>query len=83
MNAKKSVTIEEMNEVIAESRTAAGLAGLVPAAEIDAWVASCRTENVSPVPLLADLLVSITPDNRHGEIDFGPPVGREIPDQDN
>ncbi len=46
MNAKKLVTIEEMNEVIAKSWTAAGLAGLVPAEEIDAWVASGGTENV-------------------------------------
>ncbi|MCW3699892.1 hypothetical protein [Burkholderia cenocepacia] len=83
MNAKKSVTIEEMNEIIAKSWTAAGLAGLVPAEEIDAWAASWGTENVRPVPLLADLLTNITPDNLHGELDFGPPVGREIPDQDN
>jgi len=83
MNAKKSVTIEEMNEVIAKSWTAAGLAGLVPVEEIDAWVASWETENERTVPLLADLLANITPDNLHEEIEFGPPVGREIPGQDN
>lgn len=26
---------------------------------------------------LADLLAGITPDNRHGEVDFGPAVGKE------
>ena len=26
---------------------------------------------------LEDLLDAVTPDNVHGEIDFGPPVGRE------
>ncbi|NOK44157.1 hypothetical protein C7296_22960 [Burkholderia thailandensis] len=83
MNAKKPVTIEEMNEVIAKSWTAAGLAGRVPVEEIDAWVASWGTENERTVPLLADLLANITPDNLHEEIEFGPPVGREIPGQDN
>ncbi|WP_321902418.1 AbrB/MazE/SpoVT family DNA-binding domain-containing protein [Burkholderia cenocepacia] len=83
MNAKKSVMIEEMNEVMAKSWTAAGLADLAPAEEIDAWVVSWGTENVRPVPILADVLANITPDNLHDEIDFGPPVGREIPGQDN
>jgi antitoxin MazE len=27
---------------------------------------------------LADLVSKITPGNRHREIDFGPPVGREV-----
>ncbi|RQZ67270.1 hypothetical protein [Burkholderia sp. Bp9004] len=83
MNAKKSLTIEEMNYVIAKCWTAAGLSDLVPAEEIDAWVASWGTENARPVPLLADLLANTTPENLHDEIDFGLPVGREIPDQDN
>lgn len=83
MNAKKPIAIEEMNEVMAKSWTAVGLAGLAPAEEIDARVASWGTENVRPVPILADLLANITPDNLHDEIDFGPPVGREAPGQDN
>jgi antitoxin MazE len=29
------------------------------------------------VPTLAQLLKRITPDNRHGAIEFGPPRGRE------
>jgi antitoxin MazE len=27
---------------------------------------------------LKELLRGITPENRHGEIDFGPPVGKEV-----
>lgn len=28
--------------------------------------------------VIADLVTGITDENRHGEIDFGPPVGKEI-----
>ncbi|MCL4632819.1 MULTISPECIES: hypothetical protein [Burkholderia] len=83
MNTKKSVTIEKMNEVTAKSWMVVGLAGLVPTEAIDACAASWETENVRSVPSLADLLANITPDNLHEEIDFGLPVGREIPGQDN
>ncbi|KWF21670.1 HigA family addiction module antitoxin [Burkholderia pseudomultivorans] len=31
---------------------------------------------------LAHMLDDVTPSNLHAEVDFGPPVGREIPDQD-
>lgn len=31
---------------------------------------------------LASLVAGCTPDNLHPETDFGPPVGREIPSQD-
>ncbi|WP_217918341.1 AbrB/MazE/SpoVT family DNA-binding domain-containing protein [Burkholderia pseudomallei] len=31
---------------------------------------------------LASLVAGCTPDNLHPETDFGPPVGREIPDED-
>ncbi|MBA3311846.1 MAG: AbrB/MazE/SpoVT family DNA-binding domain-containing protein [Planctomycetaceae bacterium] len=31
-----------------------------------------------PQVSLADLLEKVTPDNLHGEVDFGPAVGREI-----
>jgi antitoxin MazE len=35
-------------------------------------------EKARPEPVsLADLVAGITPDNRHDEIDFGPPVGKE------
>ena len=27
---------------------------------------------------LAQLIAGITPHNRHGEVDFGPPVGKEV-----
>jgi antitoxin MazE len=29
-------------------------------------------------PTLAELLAEVTPENRHAEVDFGPPVGREF-----
>jgi hypothetical protein len=28
---------------------------------------------------LSDLLAGMTPENRHDEVDMGPPVGREFP----
>ena len=28
--------------------------------------------------VIADLVAGITDENRHGEIDFGPPIGKEI-----
>lgn len=31
----------------------------------------------SPVPSLEELLARVTDENRHGEVDTGPPVGRE------
>ncbi|MCS6497142.1 hypothetical protein NX905_23145 [Burkholderia thailandensis] len=64
------LSIEEINEVIAEAGAEAGMGGLTvhPAAR--------------PRYTLDELLASVTPDNLHGEVDFGPPVGREIPDQD-
>ncbi|HIE1651606.1 TPA: hypothetical protein ACXJGC_002861 [Burkholderia cenocepacia] len=76
------LTIEEMNELIANSWTAAGLAGLIPDEEIDRWVASWRTGQALPAPDLTTLLANISPDNLHGEFDFGPPARREIPNQD-
>ena len=30
------------------------------------------------VPSLEELVIRITPENRHEEIDFGPPVGKEV-----
>ena len=30
------------------------------------------------VPTLQELVSGITPENRHEEIDFGPPVGKEV-----
>ena len=36
-------------------------------------------EKVGPAPVTLEwLLEGITPDNIHSEIDFGPPVGKEI-----
>lgn len=34
-----------------------------------------------PVPV-ADLAAQITDENRHAEVDFGPPVGREFPNDE-
>lgn len=30
------------------------------------------------VPSLEELIAQITPENRHGETDWGPPVGKEV-----
>ncbi len=30
------------------------------------------------IPTLEELVAKITPDNRHGEIDLGPPRGKEV-----
>lgn len=64
------LSIEEINEAIAEAGAEAGMGGITicPAAR--------------PRYTLDELLASVTPDNLHGEVDFGPPVGREIPDKD-
>lgn len=35
-------------------------------------------EPAAPSYLLDNLLASITPENRHGEIDFGAPEGKEL-----
>lgn len=35
-------------------------------------------EPAAPLYSLDDLLAGITPENRHVEIDFGPPQGREM-----
>ena len=32
----------------------------------------------APYYTLEELVAQITPENRHGEIDIGPPVGREV-----
>lgn len=64
------LNIEEINEAIAEAGAEAGMGGLTvgPAAR--------------PRYKLDELLASVTPDNPHGEVDFGPPVAREIFDED-
>jgi hypothetical protein len=64
------LSIGEINEAIAEAGAEAGMGGLTvgPAAR--------------PRYTLDELLAPVTPDNLHGEVDFGPPVGREILDQD-
>ena len=33
---------------------------------------------VTGIPTLEELVAQITPENRHGEIDWGPAVGKEI-----
>jgi antitoxin MazE len=37
-----------------------------------------RIELRRAVPTLEDLVAGITPENRHGEIDWGPDVGKEL-----
>lgn len=32
----------------------------------------------SEVPILTEMIEQITPENRHPETDWGPPVGREV-----
>lgn len=41
----------------------------------DGRIAICRV--VDHVPTLEELVAGITEENRHPEVDFGPPVGRE------
>jgi antitoxin MazE len=31
-----------------------------------------------PEPMLGDLIAGITNENHHDEIDFGPPIGKEV-----
>ncbi|QHQ28287.1 hypothetical protein XACN24_07540 [Xanthomonas albilineans] len=64
------LSIEEINEAIAEAGAEAGMSGVTvgPAAR--------------PRYTLDELLASVTPDNQHGKVDFGSPVDREILDQD-
>ena len=33
---------------------------------------------VSDIPTLEELLASVTPGETHGEVDWGPPVGKEV-----
>jgi len=33
---------------------------------------------VQPIPRLAEVLAGFTPDDRPGEVDWGPPVGKEV-----
>jgi antitoxin MazE len=42
----------------------------------DGHIELCRA-----VPTLEELVAGITPENRHGEIDWGPDVGKEIIDR--
>lgn len=45
------------------------------------WVQLCRLlswTRTRPAYSLADLVQRITPENRVKEIDFGPPVGKEL-----
>ncbi|MFZ1005475.1 MAG: AbrB/MazE/SpoVT family DNA-binding domain-containing protein [Candidatus Sulfotelmatobacter sp.] len=37
-----------------------------------------RLRPAERVPTLEELVAQITPENRHGEIDWGPDVGKEI-----
>jgi antitoxin MazE len=48
--------------------------------EVDISVENGRIalEPVKPKVTLETLVAGITPENRHGELDWGPPVGREI-----
>ncbi len=37
-----------------------------------------KDKNEKPVYSLNELLAGMTPENRHDEVDFGAPVGREV-----
>jgi antitoxin MazE len=56
-----------------------GASGSTPASAMAA--AKLRLDQpIQPdAPDLANLIVGITEENRHDEIEFGPPVGREAP----
>ncbi|WP_454764043.1 AbrB/MazE/SpoVT family DNA-binding domain-containing protein [Cupriavidus campinensis] len=99
------LSIEEINEAIAESGAEAGIAGITPGrnesvnvregtgAFIDRRADKVTkpqtreelneaTANRGVSADTASLVAGCTPDNLHPETDFGPPVGREIPNQD-
>ncbi|MDN7597796.1 hypothetical protein QZM01_27485 [Burkholderia multivorans] len=98
------LSIEEINEAIAEAGAEAGVAGITPGSgnvnvreRIGAFIGRHADKVTKPLPIeemneatgnggvdadLASLVAGCTPDNLHPETDFGPPVGREIPNQD-
>lgn len=98
------LSIEEINEAIAEAGAEAGMAGIAPGIGsvnvregIEALIGRHADEVEKPLTIeemnqiaadgwavagLAGLVAGCTPGNLHPETDFGPPVGREIPDQD-
>lgn len=97
------LSIEEINEAIAEAGAEAGVAGIMPGSgnvnvreRIGAFIGRHAEKVTKPLPIeemneatgnggdtgLASLVAGCRPDNLHPETDFGPPVGREIPNQD-
>ena len=61
------VKLEQMNEAVISGAT-----------RNEDLVIERRTSLTRIVPSLEDLLAQCDPDAFHGEIDFGPPVGKEI-----
>lgn len=62
----------------ASALIAAGIA-IDDAVEVREEAGRIVIERVRPIKLeLATLIEGITPENRHDEIDWGPPVGREF-----
>ena len=60
-------------------RPFAAEAGLEQQSEVDvAVVDGALVITPSHAPALDELLARVTDENLHGEIDFGPPVGREV-----
>ena len=54
-------------------------AGLEQQSEVDVTVVDgALVITPTPAPALDELLSRVTDENLHGEIDFGPPVGREV-----
>lgn len=56
-------------------------AGLDFGSEVEILVANGQLRIVpphAPSYTLEELVAQITPENRHGEVDWGPPVGKEI-----
>lgn len=98
------LSIEEINEAIAEAGAEAGIAGITPGNEsvnvregAGAFIDRRADKVTKPLTReelneatanrrvgadLASLVAGCTPDNLRPETDFGPPVGREIPNQD-
>jgi antitoxin MazE len=57
----------------------AGEAGLTEGSVVDVRFTAGRVVAIPPgVPTLEELVKGITDENRHDEIDFGPPVGNEV-----
>jgi len=69
----KSLAVRIPKTVAERARLQEGDAILIEVAE-----GQIRLRPAETIPTLKELVAQITPENRHGEIDWGPDVGKEI-----